>query len=243
MLGDNKSPPEKSSLIKGGKIMKKIISVILIFALAVIGCSCAAKSGVDNDAVSGQEDNHIVPPKILDFYSIEETKEFIQSVNLPDEDFDNFIKKNSYNMNGVDSKADVIKYCDILKDIPIITGEGVNLESMLYYVDYGKIDMRYEAKDGNSFDISCDVASKENTQNELREWCMKNDMQNVSVNTDKIGNVMKMNLEDDGTDWFKSIYVFTMNGYCIRFRGKAEPDKALEFLEKAGFETFEEYYR
>ena len=218
--------------------MKKIISVILIFALAVIGCSCAAESNLNTENVEC-----IGVPRILHFDSIEETKEFIQSVNLPDEEFDNFIKKNSYIVNGVDSKADVIKYCDILKDIPIITGEGVNLEDFRYVLEYGIVDMRYESKDGNSFDILYDIESKENTQNELREWRIKNDMQNVSVNTDKIGNVMKMNLEEDGADWFKSIYVFTMNGYCIRFRGKAEPDKALEFLEKAGFVTFEEYYR
>ena len=238
MLGNHKSPPEKSSLIKGGEIMKKIISVILIFSLAVIGCSCAAESNLNTENVEC-----IGVPRILHFDSIEETKEFIQSVNLPDEDFKNFIEDHSYNMNGVDSKADVIKYCDILKDIPIITGEGVSLESMQYYIEYGKIDMSYESKDGNDFDITCNIESKGNPEKNLKGWRMKNDMQNVSVNTDKIENVMKMNLEEDGADWLKSLYVFTMNGYCIRYRGEAEPDKALEFLEKAGFVTFEEYYR
>ena len=111
--------------------MKKIISVILIFALAVIGCSCAAESNLNTENVEC-----IGVPRILHFDSIEETKEFIQSVNLPDEEFKNFIEDHSYDMNGVDSKADVIKYCDILKDIPIICNEDIEFQYLGYTLDY-----------------------------------------------------------------------------------------------------------
>ena len=214
--------------------MKKIISVILIFSLAVIGCSCAAESNLNTENVEC-----IGVPRILHFDSIEETKEFIQSVNLPDEEFKNFIEDHSYDMNGVDSKADVIKYCDILKDIPIICNEDIEFQYLGYTLDYD--ECYYVVNNSKGKILTFDFYFGEKNTDFLSEKYKTKEVK-LSAKSKMIGKTFELPTDNYSKN-IRSAFEININGYYIEYTSREMPEQAIKDLESFYIKTFREYFK
>lgn len=89
-------------------------------------------------------------PEQIVFNSLDDYRAFAASIELDDEAFEEFISSNSYDMNGVNTKADAAKVLDALSSMPIPKIDGFKLIRINLKFDSDSVYILYknESSDG-----------------------------------------------------------------------------------------------
>lgn len=104
------------------KISLALLALLLAFAFA---CSKPAqnpydpempKSGAENTAAPNDSGE---PPAMISFQSLQEYHDFGASVDLPDDEFSEFMHSHGFDMSGVDSKEDAERIISLLDNVAL----------------------------------------------------------------------------------------------------------------------------
>ena len=187
-------------------IKRSAISVILVILAAMLLCSCSNDVTPIPENTSSDTEN-TDPPQMLIFADFKAYLDFEGSVSLSDEDFAAFISDNSYDMNGVQSKDDVKRYCETIDKLPVtFTGAGDAVYSLDYYTGSDK-------KKGIQ-----DIADKKLTG-----------FSAASADIDSVYDVT------DADDDFYAYYAI-IDGYRVLYRAyDTDENNALSLLENSKF--------
>ena len=135
------------------KISLTLLALLLAFAFA---CSKPAqnpydpempKSGAENTAAPNDSGE---PPAMISFQSLQEYHDFGASVDLPDDEFSEFIHSHGFYMSGVDSKEDAERIISLLDNVALPDFSGYK-----YYMS----SLRF---DNNAFTIWYSRADEDN---------------------------------------------------------------------------------
>ena len=111
-------------------------------------------------------------PEQIVFNSLDDYRAFAASIELDDEAFEEFISSNSYDMNGVNTKADAAKVLDALSSMPIPKIDGFKLIRINLKFDSDSVYILYKNESSDGVLIGFDMIitpSNESSEDRAKE--------------------------------------------------------------------------
>ena len=140
--------------------MKRVFTVIVILVLGLgmlLICTTREQTKVqklilDNTSTADPESE---PDNQLVFRNIEEYHRFFREVDLSDSEFQEFIRKENYDMNGIRSKEDLIALKQKLMPVPFPYIANAIITDISILPEYDQLLVRYliNRKDSCAFTI------------------------------------------------------------------------------------------
>lgn len=218
--------------------MKKLIAVLML-VISLAGCSINNTAEIMSDSIaildnpmstgmiiySDNSDSESVPQTIY-FYSLAEYNDFISAMDIPDDEFIEYLDENNYLMNGVATKEDALLLVEKLNKISIPIIEDVQKVSLV-------IACEAEILTVNQID------SKENLYSVRMR--LSPDEKFISDNLDRIHEMNSLNNIADTQNILyythsnnQHVYEGYVAGNLIDFRGvnttKSESDEAISSI-------------
>ena len=206
------------------------LSVILVILAVMLLCSCSNDAKLSKNTPSDTNES-ADPPQTLIFSDFKAYLDFEGSASLSNEDFAAFISDNSYDMNGVQSKEDVRRYCEIIDKLPIPEDSGLTLRDIVFYPEREECSVTITDAGGAVYALEYYTGSDErkDIQNALPADKKLTDFFSASADVDSVYDVT------DAKDDFYAYYAI-IDGYRVLYRAyNTDESNALSLLENSKF--------
>ena len=198
------------------------------------------ESNMINNADSENDLSIGEPPRILTFRSMNDYKTFVDSPELSDEEFNAFISQNSYNMNGVSTKDDVIAFCNKLNSIPFPEAHELTFSAMQLYIESNHCDLffKYSGNVNCVFEVYLDTSK--GTESIINAGKIVGTIKPVTATSDEIQELYRF----ENTDEDREAYYAVINNYLVLFRTfGATSEQAQSIINTATYTTLQSKYR
>ena len=209
-------------------IKRSAISVILVILAAMLLCSCSNDVTPIPENTSSDTEN-TDPPQMLIFADFKAYLDFEGSVSLSDEDFAAFISDNSYDMNGVQSKDDVKRYCETIDKLPVPEDPSLTLRDIVFYPEREECSVTFTGAGDAVY--SLDYYTGSDKKKGIQDIADKK-LTGFSAASADIDSVYDVTDADD--DFYA--YYAIIDGYRVLYRAyDTDENNALSLLENSKF--------
>ncbi len=200
--------------------MKRLFLIILGLSICLFLASCSAgetnnKSEENLNADKTTDDisydnniNSSSPPYVLSFKSFDQVAELKNVLNKDEEQVINFLERNNYHMNGLNSKRDISEMFDTIGNLNMLhidQSSGYRLANISYYISYNYVLTTYK-KENDIIRLVCYIDDSDKTVTSNKVTISDSEIV-CSVNLGK----EKIDLQSMGDE--KSVYALKGNIY------------------------------
>ncbi len=178
--------------------MMKLLKTLLTFPflITVIGCSMpyndntfilnneptsettvSEKDDLSSIKIASETKNDMTSvsesaPRSIIFRETSEYTAFVNSLELSDEEFDQFVRENNYNMNGIKTKEDAAELIEKMESMTVPAVENAEIVGITVAVETGYCTIRQKNDTDAVYHVRIDLNAEEtisiNTTNKVR---------------------------------------------------------------------------
>lgn len=167
---------------RGGKGFHIGCVGLVIYCVLYLGAIAALVFLFSSD--HGPADPAPAPPHQLIFYNKDELTAFLNAPNLSDPELEQFLKENSYSMNGVDSRESLEVVLQAVTGKPFPNVKNAMLESVTVHVETNSIYVRYEEETGKIYSFVYGLQGTMQAQKDFMSYEDAKIIDTFSVNAD-----------------------------------------------------------
>ena len=219
---------------------KSILILFFVSALLISFYGCSGNGDTEgsmiNDTAKGDDLSSVEPPCILTFRSLNDYKTFADSQELSDEEFNAFIAENSYNMNGISTKDDVVVFCDILNNIPFPESDELTFSAMQFYHERNECDLFYKYDDNVNCVFTVYLDTLNDTESVIEAEKANGTLKPIAITSDEIQELYRF----ENADGDPESYYAVINNYLVQFRiFNITPEQAQGIINETVFTTLQ----
>lgn len=228
--------------------MNRYFRILLILCLILFASSCNAnnvmlesemknENGLSSSNTSETQaitesneyftdpSHHSEPSRTLYFDSIACYHEFMESVYLDKKEFELYIKKNNFHMNGIQTKEDVTKWINEIELLPVPASTSYEFVSMVIDVDFNTLFMSYQCPEdgGCTFLIYFDKNDYLESSTQYNDA----DQETRKISMDEYPDIQSLYVINDDDSSFLKAYLASINGYNVLVRTYNMPKESI----------------
>lgn len=219
--------------------MKRYFRIILINCLILFVSSCNIKNmpydnnmknedmlsspfTLETQAITEENEyysdlsNNSEPSRSLYFDSMECYHEFIESEFLENNDFELYIRKNNFHMNGILKKEDVTELNNEIKLLPVPTSTLYKFVYMVIDVDHKSLFISYQSPDGEGCTFLIYFNKNDYLESLIKYNYMDQETGNISMNNNP--DIQSLYVINDDEKSSLKAYLAFINGYDVLVR-------------------------
>ena len=219
------------------RILLLVAAFMLVFALA---CTKPAESGETsaNAQTDAFHEGDEVPEQV-DFWGIEEYRDFAASVDLEDAEFQKFIRSKSYHLNGVSTKADAENVLTVMDSVPTPIIEGFAFWRSNLRFDLDTVVVFFNDGDhylGFDFTLTPSDETAEDKAGAFKDGAVIMDASDLP----ELKYLVRPNDNRDSSG-VTSYYFTNIHSHCVRLITNLSEEELITTLRGCRYTTFSEY--